>query len=117
MVERIRNFRTKSAKLDRAVRSQPIQRKGGPNGNGVSVSGSSMKDGTPADPPTLKAAVPDWRPGHTIHLGRNRSLRVIATRLVLVFDGSETPASSRATIHRFLRCRTHQPSILGRRTG
>ena len=26
-------------------------------------------DGTPADPPTLKAAVPDWRAGDTIALG------------------------------------------------
>lgn len=27
-------------------------------------------DGTPADPPALKSAVPDWRPGDTIALGR-----------------------------------------------
>jgi hypothetical protein len=36
------------------------------------------QDGTPADPPTLEAAVPDWRPGHTI-LG-SRTLRVFAVR-------------------------------------
>ena len=30
------------------------------------------EDGTPADPATLKAAVPDWRPGDTIPLGRGR---------------------------------------------
>jgi hypothetical protein len=36
-------------------------------------------DGTPADPPTLRAAVPNWRPGDTIALG-DRSLRVVAVR-------------------------------------
>jgi hypothetical protein len=39
-----------------------------------------QEDGTPADPPTLKTAVPDWRPGDTIPLGRSRTLRVIAIR-------------------------------------
>jgi hypothetical protein len=38
-----------------------------------------QEDGTPADPPTLNAAVPNWRPGHTIALGR-RTLRVIDDR-------------------------------------
>ena len=32
-------------------------------------------DGTPADPPTLHTAVPNWRPGDTIPLG-HRTLRV-----------------------------------------
>jgi hypothetical protein len=36
-------------------------------------------DGTPAVPPTFSAAVPDWNPGHTIHLGK-RALRVIGKR-------------------------------------
>jgi len=36
-------------------------------------------DGTPADPPTFSAAVPDWNPGHTIHFGA-RTLRVIGKR-------------------------------------
>ena len=35
--------------------------------------------GEPAEPPTLSAAVPDWKPGHTIHLGR-RTLRVVGIR-------------------------------------
>ena len=35
--------------------------------------------GEPADPPTLTAAVPDWRPGHTIHL-RGRTLVVVGKR-------------------------------------
>jgi hypothetical protein len=39
------------------------------------------EDGTPADPPTLKAAVPNWRAGDTIYLRPGRSLRVVATRL------------------------------------
>jgi hypothetical protein len=44
-------------------------------------------DGTPADPPTLKAAVPNWRPGDTIALGREKTLRVIDTRLRENSDG------------------------------
>jgi hypothetical protein len=40
-----------------------------------------LEDGTPADPPTLKTAVPNWRPGDTIPLGREKTLRVIDTRL------------------------------------
>jgi len=36
-------------------------------------------DGAPAEPSTLSAAVPNWRPGDTIHLGR-RTLRVLARR-------------------------------------
>jgi hypothetical protein len=35
--------------------------------------------GVPADPPTLEAAVPDWRPGHSIHFG-GRTLLVVGTR-------------------------------------
>jgi len=45
------------------------------------------EDGTPADPPTLKAAMPDWRAGNTIALGRDRMLRVIATRIEEGSDG------------------------------
>jgi hypothetical protein len=37
-------------------------------------------DGTPADPPTLRASVPNWEPGDTIPLGRDRVLRVVAVR-------------------------------------
>jgi hypothetical protein len=36
-------------------------------------------DGTPADPPTLHTAVPNWRPGDTIPLG-HRTLRVTDVR-------------------------------------
>jgi hypothetical protein len=39
------------------------------------------KDGTPADPPTLHAAVPNWRPGDMIPLGADRTLRVVDVRL------------------------------------
>jgi len=39
-----------------------------------------LEDGTRADPPTLKTAVPDERSGDTIPLGRGRTLRVIETR-------------------------------------
>jgi hypothetical protein len=37
------------------------------------------EDGTPADPPSLSTAVPMWRPGDTIPLGR-KTLRVVAIR-------------------------------------
>jgi hypothetical protein len=36
-------------------------------------------DGSPADPPTLKAAVPNWRAGDTIPVG-GKALRVIDVR-------------------------------------
>ena len=36
-------------------------------------------DGTPADPATFSAAVPDWNPRQTIHFGA-RTLRVIGKR-------------------------------------
>jgi hypothetical protein len=39
-----------------------------------------QEDGTPADPPTLHATVPNWQPGDTIPLGRDRTLRVIEIR-------------------------------------
>jgi hypothetical protein len=39
-----------------------------------------LEDGTPADPPTLETAVPNWRSGDTIPLGPGRTLRVIETR-------------------------------------
>jgi hypothetical protein len=35
------------------------------------------EDGTPADPPTLKAVVPNWSAGYTIPLGRDRMLRAV----------------------------------------
>ena len=38
-------------------------------------------DGTPADPPTIRSAVPDMRPGDTIPLGRDRTLRVIGVQV------------------------------------
>ena len=37
-------------------------------------------DGTPAEPPSLSSAVPNWRPGDTIPLGRDRRLRVVEVR-------------------------------------
>jgi hypothetical protein len=36
-----------------------------------------LADGTPADPPRLDVAVPNWSAGDTIPLGRDRMLRVI----------------------------------------
>jgi hypothetical protein len=38
------------------------------------------EDGTPADPPVLHTAVPNWGAGDTITLGRDNALRVIETR-------------------------------------
>jgi hypothetical protein len=46
-----------------------------------------LADGTPADPPTLKAAVPDWRAGNTIALGPGRTLRAVGTRVEEGSDG------------------------------
>jgi hypothetical protein len=37
------------------------------------------EDGRPAEPAELHAAVPNWRAGDTIHLGR-RTLRVVGMR-------------------------------------
>jgi hypothetical protein len=39
-----------------------------------------LEDGTPADPPSLETAIPTWRAGDTIPLGRDSMLRVIDTR-------------------------------------
>jgi hypothetical protein len=36
-------------------------------------------DGTPADPPTIRTAVPNMRPGDTIPIRPGRMLRVVAT--------------------------------------
>jgi len=36
-----------------------------------------MEDGSPADPPTLSAAVPNWSAGDVIALGAGRALRVV----------------------------------------
>ena len=37
------------------------------------------EDGKPADPPTLHAAVPDWKAGHEIYFG-HKTLRVVGRR-------------------------------------
>jgi hypothetical protein len=39
-----------------------------------------LEDGTPADPPTLKAPCPNWSPGDTVPLGRDKMLRVVDVR-------------------------------------
>jgi hypothetical protein len=36
-------------------------------------------EGEPAEPTELSCAIPNWRPGDTIHLGR-RTLRVLGVR-------------------------------------
>jgi hypothetical protein len=36
-------------------------------------------DGAPADPPTIRSAVPDMRPGDTIPIRPGRTLQVVAT--------------------------------------
>jgi hypothetical protein len=38
-----------------------------------------LEDGTPADPPSLETAVPNWRSGDEIPLG-HRTLRVVRLR-------------------------------------
>jgi hypothetical protein len=39
-----------------------------------------QKDGSPADPPTLRTAVSTWSAGDTIPLGRDNALRVVEIR-------------------------------------
>lgn len=61
---------------DAAVRSQPSN-----GGNRMTfVYRLENADGTPADPPKLITAVPNWRPGDTIPLGRGKTLHVIDVR-------------------------------------
>jgi hypothetical protein len=45
-------------------------------------------DGTPADPPQHRTAVPNWRPGDTIPRGPGTTLRVLAVR---DDDADQTP--------------------------
>ena len=45
------------------------------------------EDGSPADPPTLRTAVPTWQEGDTIPLDGERTLRVVSTRLDEGTDG------------------------------
>ena len=59
-----------------------------------------LEDGTPVDPPTLRTAVPTWRRGDTIPLGK-RILRVVDVRdddadqtPALVVEDSSGPATS-----------------------
>lgn len=60
-------------------------------------------DGTPAEPPSIRSAVPDMRPGDTIPLGR-RTLRVVATQVdeadqpttLVVEDVAERASSAEA---------------------
>lgn len=47
-----------------------------------------LADGTPADPPQFRTSEPNWRPGHVISLGRDRSLEVVDVR---AGDGHEPP--------------------------
>jgi hypothetical protein len=58
------------------------------------------EDGTPAEPPTLKTAVPNWSAGDTIPLGRDKTLRVVEVQLggddesVLIVEDLAEGASS-----------------------
>jgi len=58
------------------------------------------EDGTPAEPRAFEAAVPNWSPGDTIPLGRDRNLLVVAVRdddadqaPVLVVENTPGPAT------------------------
>jgi hypothetical protein len=56
-------------------------------------------DGSPAEPPLLETATSMWRPGDTIPLSRDRTLRVLEIRpgtdpvLVVEKDGPEGAAA------------------------
>ncbi len=47
-----------------------------------------FEDGTPADPPTFIAAVPNWKAGDTIPLGPSKSLRVVDVRPHTTLNGT-----------------------------
>ena len=59
--------------------SGPSRRRRRAYGWPVSYSGSRLRTGASADPPTLSAAVPDWPIGSRIYLGK-RTLQVIGRR-------------------------------------
>jgi hypothetical protein len=88
-----------------SVRSQPIA---GGRTEWLPRSGSRLEDGTPADPPTLKAAVPNWRAGDTIALGANRMLRRML-RVVDVRDDDARRLGSNSRPARALPCRLPAP--------
>jgi hypothetical protein len=46
----------------------------------TALSRLELEDGTPADPPVLHTAVPNWSAGDTIPLGADRVLRVVEIR-------------------------------------
>jgi hypothetical protein len=46
-----------------------------------------QEDGTPAEPPTLHTAVPNWSAGDAIPLGRDRILSVTEARPAREPDG------------------------------
>lgn len=48
-------------------------------------------DGSVADPPTYRTAVPNWQPGDTIPIRADRTLLVVATRLDEGTDGEPLP--------------------------
>jgi hypothetical protein len=55
-----------------------------PRREGVRMAGFLFRlettEGVPAEPPTLESAVPNWRAGDEIPLGRHRTLRVVGIR-------------------------------------
>ena len=65
------------ADLCSSCRSAPPDMEGEPMGFIFKL---ELEDGAPADPPRLETAVPTWRIGDTIPLGRDRILRVIDTQ-------------------------------------
>jgi hypothetical protein len=49
----------------------PNRKEGNPSGIHFRL---ELEDGTPAEPPTLHTAVPNWQAGDTIPLGADRTL-------------------------------------------
>ena len=67
-----------------------------------------LEDGTPADPPTFRTAVPNWRAGDVIPLG-HRSLRVVevldddveqAPKLIVEFADESTASDNNRPVVR-----------------
>ena len=51
-----------------------------------------LEDGTPADPPTFTAAVPNWKAGDKIPLGPRGSLGVVEVRQGVLVVVCSAPA-------------------------
>jgi hypothetical protein len=76
----------------------------GPKPRQGSADGIHLKlehpDGTPADPPTIRSAVPTWAPGDRIRLGPNKpALLVVGIRIAHVYRCAHAQEDAHAGAH------------------